>query len=228
VANRGKTILFQGDSITDAGRSREGDANRGLGQGYASLIASRLGHAFAEAGHRFMNRGISGNRVSDVYARWNEDAISLQPDMISLLIGVNDAWRIMWKLPEGATDRFERVYRHLLEETKETMPNTGLILCEPFVLKVGAASERWEEWRRLIDSYGEIVRSLAGEYDAVFVALQDPFNQASLRVEASYWLNDGVHPSAAGHELIAMEWMNAVQNSPLAVTNERDAFPPSN
>lgn len=223
----GRTILFQGDSITDAGRSREGGANQALGHGYASLIASRIGHALAEQGHRFLNRGISGNRVSDVYARWNEDAISLHPDTISLLIGVNDAWRIKWKLPEGASDRFERVYRHLLEETKEAMPNTGLVLCEPFILNVGVAAERWEEWREHMDGYGEIVRSLAKEYDAVFVALQEPFDQATSRAEASYWLNDGVHPSPAGHELIAGEWIRAVQNSRLAFSNDTIATPHS-
>lgn len=215
----GRTILFQGDSITDAGRSREAGANQALGHGYASLIASRIGHALAEQGHRFWNRGIGGNRVSDVYARWNEDAISLQPDMISLLIGVNDAWRIMWNLPEGATDRFERVYRHLLEETKEALPNTGLVLCEPFILNAGPPAERWEEWRQFIYRYGTIVRSLAKEYDAVFVALQGPFEQATSRTEPSYWMHDGVHPSPAGHELIAGEWIRAVQNSKLAFTD---------
>ncbi len=217
VTTRGKTILFQGDSITDAGRSREGDANRGLGQGYASVIASRLGYAFAEAGHRFLNRGISGNRVSDVYARWNEDAISLRPDVISLLIGVNDAWRTVHRLPEGASDRFARIYRHLLEETKETMPEAVLVLCEPFVLRVGIVADGWEEWRRIVDGYGQFVRSLAAEYDAVFVALQEPFKRATQRAEAGYWLSDGVHPTAAGHELIASEWESAVLGSRLVL-----------
>ncbi|MBO9596349.1 MAG: SGNH/GDSL hydrolase family protein [Cohnella sp.] len=223
----GRTILFQGDSITDAGRSREGGANQALGHGYASLIASRIGHALAEQGHRFLNRGISGNRVSDVYARWNEDAISLQPDTISLLIGVNDAWRIRCKLPEGASDRFERVYRHLLEETKEALPNTGIVLCEPFVLNAGLPAEDWEEWRRHLERYGTIVRALAEEYDAVFVPLQEPFDRATLRADASYWLGDGVHPSPAGHELIAGEWIGAVQNSRLAFADDTLAAPHS-
>lgn len=209
-ANAGKTVLFQGDSITDAGRSRDGFANRGLGQGYASLIAGRVGLAQAESGHRFLNRGLSGNRVSDVYARWNEDAISLEPDVISVLIGVNDAWRTVHKLPEGATDRFGRIYRHLLEETKETMPNASLVLCEPFVLPVAMVAEAWEEWRSILVRYGAVVRTLADEYGAAFVALQEPFDRATARAEAAYWLPDGVHPSAAGHELIATEWLKAV------------------
>lgn len=212
MAGSGKTILFQGDSITDAGRSRDGEANRGLGQGYASLIASRLGLAYAEEGHRFLNRGISGNRVSDVYARWNEDAIHPQPDVISILIGVNDAWRTVRRLPEGATDRFERLYRHLLAETKEVLPNAVLVLCEPFVLRVGQVEDGWEEWRSMLDGYGQVVRSLAAEYDTVFVPLQEPFERATSRADAAYWLPDGVHPSTAGHELIAAEWLNAVRD----------------
>lgn len=214
----GKTILFQGDSITDCGRTRDDGAGKHLGHGYASIIASRLGYQFAEAKPVFVNRGISGNRVSDLYARWNEDAISIQPDVLSILIGVNDAWRIMNRLPAGATDRFERAYHHLLEETREVLPNTGLVLCEPFILKVGATLERWEDWRNQLDTYGHIVRKLAEQYDAVFVPLQDAFNAAAERAEAGYWLWDGVHPTAAGHELIAEEWIKTVQNSLLAIS----------
>jgi lysophospholipase L1-like esterase len=218
--NKGRRVLFQGDSITDAGRSREGEPpNRALGNGYVTLISSRLGYQFAEANHQFYNRGLGGNRVSDLYARWNEDAISLQPDIISILIGVNDAWRIMNKMPEGVTDRFKRVYRHLLEETKEVLPNADLVLCEPFILPVGALKENWEEWRRRLDVYGQTVRLLAEEFDAVFVSLQVPFDQAAQRCDASYWSSDGVHATAAGHELIATEWLSAVQISRLALTN---------
>ncbi|WP_337101813.1 SGNH/GDSL hydrolase family protein [Paenibacillus sp. YIM B09110] len=217
MVSTGKTILFQGDSITDAGRPREAGQTT-LGQGYVNLIAGKLGYEFAESRHRFLNRGVGGNRVSDLYARWNEDAIYLQPDIISILIGVNDVWRIMHKLPEGAVDRFERAYRHLLDETKEVMPNTELILCEPFILQAGVAAEEWRQWRSHLDGYRGIVASLAKQYDALFVALQEPFDQAALRTEPSYWIRDGVHPTAAGHELMAREWIHAVQNSKLAIT----------
>ncbi|MCK9860519.1 SGNH/GDSL hydrolase family protein [Paenibacillus sp. ATY16] len=213
----GKVILFQGDSITDCGRSRDGYAGQLLGQGYAYHIAGRLGSEQAEAGHQFINRGISGNRVSDLYARWNEDAIALKPDLLSILIGVNDTWRIMDKLPSGATDRFERAYRVLLEETKEVLPDTGLVLCEPFVLRTGVTAKEWSGWRERVERQSEVVKQLAEEYESVFVPFQQAFDQAAEKAEPDYWLFDGVHPTAAGHYLMASEWLKAVQNSPLAI-----------
>jgi len=210
-------ILFQGDSITDGGRGRTEDLNHILGHSYPYIISSKLGHEYAELQPKFINRGISGNRVSDLYARWNEDAISLQPDLISILIGVNDAWRIMSRQPSGATDRFERAYRHLLAETREVLTDTALVLLEPFILKVGATAQNWEEWRSKLDHYGEVVRGLSREFGAVFVPLQEAFNQAAERVDASYWLWDGVHPTAAGHHLIAEEWLKVVGQSDLGL-----------
>jgi len=205
-----KTILFQGDSITDGARNREEGPNHHMGDGYPNIIAGLLGHRLAEDGLKFVNRGVSGDRVSDVYARWNEDAISIKPDWLSILIGVNDAWRMMNRLPTGATDRFERVYRHLLAETKEVLPDTTLILCEPFILKTGVTEERWEDWRAKLDEYGHITHELAQEYGAVFVPLQAAFDRATDRAPAEYWLWDGVHPTPAGHHLIAGEWLAAV------------------
>ncbi|MGG1515914.1 SGNH/GDSL hydrolase family protein [Paenibacillus oryzisoli] len=211
-----KKILFQGDSITDVGRNKEvQEPNRHLGSGYVTMIAGKLGAQYTDAEHQVYNRGISGNRVSDLYARWNEDAISIQPDILSILIGVNDAWRMINKLPQGASDRFERVYRHLLEETAEVMPQTKLVLCEPFVLPAGTVVDNWEQWQGMIPHYGQIVRTLAEEFDAVFVELQEPFNQALSKKEAGYWLHDGVHATAAGHELIAEVWMQAVRKAHL-------------
>jgi lysophospholipase L1-like esterase len=212
-----KTILFQGDSITDGNRDRGSDPNHVLGHGYPYIIAAKLGYECAENKHQFINRGISGNRVSDLYARWNEDAFSLKPDLISILIGVNDAWRIMWDEPSGVTDRFERAYKHLLAETKEVLPGASLVLCEPFILNVGATADRWSDWQEKVNAYCEIVRGLAAEYDAVLVPLQEPFNKAATRAEAEYWLWDGVHPTAAGHEVIAREWLSAVQGSHIRI-----------
>jgi lysophospholipase L1-like esterase len=212
-----KTILFQGDSITDGNRGRNNDLNHILGHGYAYMIAGKLGNEHAESGLHFINRGISGDRASDLYARWNEDAISLKPDLISILIGVNDAWRIIKGEPSGATDRFERAYRHLLEETKEVLPQAGLILCEPFILRAGTLDEQWVAWENRLIVYSQIVQLLAVEYQAVFVPLQSAFLDAASRTDAEYWLWDGVHPTAAGHDLIARQWLSTVQNSPLAI-----------
>ncbi|MFC5470496.1 SGNH/GDSL hydrolase family protein [Cohnella suwonensis] len=217
MASNKRTILFQGDSITDGARGRSDDPNHILGHGYPYLIAAELGSKLAASEPKFINRGISGNRVSDLYARWNEDAIALKPDLISILIGVNDAWRIMNRLPEGATDRFERAYRHLLTETKEVLPNAGLVLMEPFVLNVGAPAEDWPRWMAQVAEYQRIARQLAEEYGAVFVPLQQPFDDACRSVNAAYWLWDGVHPTAAGHRIIADAWLEAVQGSALAI-----------
>jgi lysophospholipase L1-like esterase len=211
-----KTILFQGDSITDGGRGREEDIDNPLGRNYPNLIAGKLGYQKADSNIHFVNKGISGNRVSDLYARWNEDAIHLKPDVLSILIGVNDAWRIVEKLPSGVTDRFERAYRHLLEETREVLPDTHLILCEPFILRVGSTEKEWGNWRRILDHYGQTVQALAVQYHAVFVPLQQAFNKAAERADNSYWLWDGVHPTPAGNELISTEWLKAVGNSPLS------------
>lgn len=181
------------------------------------LIAAQLGLEFAQSQPLFINRGVSGNRVSDLYARWNEDAFSLRPDLISILVGVNDAASIIHGRPEGATDRFERMYRQLLSETREVLPETGLVLCEPFVLKTGATTNEWDQWRSKIDEYSSILRQLADEYNTLFVPLQEVFNQAAQNVTAEYWLWDGVHPTAAGHQLITRAWLKIVQQSEYAI-----------
>jgi lysophospholipase L1-like esterase len=203
-------IVFQGDSITDGARSRNDDLNHVLGHSYAYLIAAKLSLDLVESQPQFINRGISGNRASDLYARWNEDVISLRPTLLSILIGVNDAWRIMRDEPSGVTDRFERAYKHILEETKEVLPETQLVLCEPFILNTGAPAENWDSWSEKLNTYQGTVRQLAEEFDAIFVPLQESFNEACKHAAPDYWLWDGVHPTAAGHELIARQWLSKV------------------
>lgn len=208
---RRKVILFQGDSITDGGRSRNDDPNHVLGHGYPYIIAAQLGNEMAEEQPWFVNRGVSGDRVSDLYARWNEDAISIKPDILSMLIGVNDLWRSINGEASGVTDRFERAYRHLLEETSVVLPDTKLILCEPFILRTGATEEKWEAWKQQIRHYQQVVWQLADTYGAVHVPLQKRFDEACSRADAAYWIWDGVHPTAAGHALIADQWLSVVQ-----------------
>ncbi|MBE0342687.1 lysophospholipase [Paenibacillus sp. 28ISP30-2] len=199
-------ILFQGDSITDGGRGRNEDANHWLGQSYVYLIAGAMGSHLTATQPEFVNRGISGDRVSDLYARWNEDTFSLKPNLLSILIGVNDAWRIVEQEPSGVTDRFERAYRHILEETCEVLPDTGLVLCEPFILKTGATEARWDIWQEKITGYQRLVRQLADEFGAVFVPLQNRLNEVATKEDSSYWLHDGFLPTGVWAPLIGEPW----------------------
>jgi lysophospholipase L1-like esterase len=202
-----QVILFQGDSITDCGRDRnvqdQANNNYALGQGYASRIAGGLLAEQPAAGLRVFNRGISGNRVVDLYARWKADGINLQPDLISILIGVNDTWHEFNYRNGVEVDRYEQVYRMLLEFTRSQLPEVTLVLCEPFVLACGVVTPEWEQD---IAARQEVVGRLTVEFGAVRVPFQEMFNQALKEAPPEYWAEDGVHPSPAGHERMARFW----------------------
>jgi lysophospholipase L1-like esterase len=203
-------ILFQGDSITDAGRQREileSNHPQGLGSGYVNLIAAKLLNDKPQDALSILNRGISGNRVVDLYARWKSDALNVKPDLISILIGVNDLWHEMSSQNGVELKRFETVYTMLLEFTQETLPNTRLILCEPFCLPCGVVSE---VWLKDMQHRQEIVRGLARDFKATVVLFQTAFDQAQKQAPAAYWASDGVHPSPAGHQLMADLWLKTV------------------
>ena len=182
-------------------------ANCGLGNGYAQFIAGQLTARMPERDFQIHNRGISGNRVVDLYARWKVDAINLKPDMISILVGVNDTWHEKNYSNGVEPERYGIIYRMLLEWTREALPDTKLVLCEPFVLCTGAVSA---DWLPEIARRGEIVRELAEEYEAVYVPFQRVFDRAATLAPDKYWLPDGVHPSPAGHQLMADAWIAEV------------------
>lgn len=207
-----KKILFFGDSITDAGRNRERTEDvHGLGVGFVRVIADRLLSEPAEK-YQIINRGISGNRVVDLYARVKSDCWNLNPDLVSILIGVNDVWHEIDHSNGVSLERFERVYRMLIEDTRNALPNVKLILCEPFILE-GWATQNTEEmpnrYGRFLETlqYAQVVRKLAEEYEIPFVSLQDSFNRGAERNGAEYYLSDGVHPGVGGASLIAEEWL---------------------
>lgn len=206
----GSLVLFQGDSVTDGGRSRNEDLNHVLGHGYAYLIAARLSAHMPEQKLRFFNRGISGNRVVDLYARWKEDAINLSPDVLSILVGVNDVGAGFSRNAGVPVDRYEKVYSLMLEETVAALPRIRLVVCEPFILPVGPVGARWDEWKREIDLRRAAAERIARRFEAVFVRTQTVFEDACGRAPAECWLWDGVHPMPAGHELIARAWLEAV------------------
>lgn len=205
-----KTILFQGDSITDCGRAYEADNYNHpaqLGRGYVNCAASRL--LLSDPGaYTIINKGISGHRVVDLYARWKIDALNLNPDLISILIGVNDVWHEFSRQNGVDNRRFEQVYRMLLEWTLETLPNVKLLIMEPFALTSNVVSD---EFLAEVKERAAIARKIATEFNAVFLPLQDKLDAAAKLMPNEYWLYDGVHPAPAGNQLIADAWLEAAK-----------------
>lgn len=206
---QGTTILFQGDSITDAGRDRgQYYANNlnGLGKGYVYQISAQLLGENPKAGLRIYNRGISGHKVFQLADRWEDDCLNLKPDVLSILIGVNDFWHMLNGNYDGTVAVYDTDLRQLLERTKKAAPNVQLILCEPFVVAGGTAvgSERWKTEFPL---YRNSAREIAKEFGAGFVPFQRVFDEALTLAPADYWCPDGVHPSIAGAHLMKEAWL---------------------
>ena len=205
-----KTILFQGDSITDCQRIRESNINMPahLGYGYPNLISGKLLFDHAGEDYQCINQGISGNRVVDLYARWKIDALNFKPDIISILIGVNDVWHEASRQNGVEADRFEMVYRMLLEWTKKVLPDVKFVIMEPFCLPSDVVCESFMPEVKL---RAAAAKKVAADFGAIFLPLQDKFDAATQLAPANYWLADGVHPTAAGHRLIANAWMEAAK-----------------
>ena len=208
----GAVILFQGDSITDGNRGRNEDPNHIMGHGYAFSIASRVGADYPEKRYQFYNRGISANKVTDLEKRWQADTLDFKPDILSILVGVNDANSVVYnRQPSVSVEQYQEVYQALLEKTRALFPEIILVLCEPFVLKVGRMIENWEASYSDMLKRQAIVRKLSQKYDTVFVGFQEVFDKACEKVPCDYWIWDGVHPTVPGHELMAREWMKQVE-----------------
>ena len=203
-------IVFQGDSVTDSLRSQDFSLppNQELGYGYVSMIAADLLERSPERSWKIYNRGISGNRIVDLYARWKRDALNLKPDILSILVGVNDTWHEYHSRNGVEPERYGQFYRMLLEWTRKVLPNTKIIVMEPYVLPFGAVQPSWipEMAER-----GQIARRISEEFSAVFVPLQTVFNEALKRAPQEHWLKDGVHPTLAGHRMIANAWFCAAE-----------------
>jgi len=205
------TFLFQGDSITDGNRTRDLDWNHVLGHGYVYIIAAALLYNLPEKKFHFFNRGISGNKVTDLALRWQEDTIAIKPDLVSILIGVNDTMNAVYGNPDCTVAGYENDFRALLVQTKEKLPGVELVICEPFILPVGKVKERWQDFQREISGRQEAAKRLATEFNAIYIPLQDSFNRAFEKYPPeNYWLWDGIHPMPNGHELIAREWVRLV------------------
>ena len=203
-------ILFQGDSITDTGRTYDRGSMDALGQGYASMVAGELG--FSHLGeYSFENRGISGNRIVDLYARIKCDIWNLKPDVLSILIGVNDVLHETMECNGVDCERFERVYDMLLEDTYKALPGIKIILMEPFVAKGAITDEHWDYIHDEVLLRADAMKRLAQKHNAVFVPLQACFDKVISESNTEYWIGDGVHPTINGHQLIKNQWLAAFQ-----------------
>ncbi len=207
----GETILFQGDSITDAGRDREkqlpNDA-RSFGNGYALMTAAPILEKHPEEQLQIYNRGISGNKVYQLADRWQEDCLELKPAILSILIGVNDYWHKRGGNYDGTVDVYEADFRTLLERTKLALPDVKLVICEPFSVDGGTAIG--DGWQEEFTPYREAAKRIATEFDTLWVPYHTVFKEAIKHAPASYWCPDGVHPSMAGAQLMAQTWLKVV------------------
>lgn len=209
--NKNDTILFQGDSITDAGRLRtdpDFNTQKGFGGGYAFLSAAELLNKFPEKDLKLYNRGISGNKVHQLADRWEADALNLSPNVISILIGVNDYWHFIRNTYKGTLDTYRNDYRALLNKTREKLPDVKFIIGEPFAI-IGKSVDK--SWFPAFSEYQKVSKQMAEEFDAVFVPFQKVFDQALEKAPGAYWAPDGVHPSIAGARLMSEAWLDAVK-----------------
>jgi acyl-CoA thioesterase-1 len=200
LLNPDDRILFTGDSITDCGRDRNNADS--LGNGYAHIAGAHLQARLASPAVKIFNRGISGNRVCDLLARVEADLLALKPTVVSILIGINDVWRRYDSNSLTEAKAFERDYRTLLE--KIATIRARVVLLEPFLLHV--PDDRYA-WREDLSPKIDITRKLAIEFGAELLPLDGLFAQAATQAPAAYWAGDGVHPTAAGHGLIAETWL---------------------
>ena len=206
MLKKGMKILFQGDSVTDAGRTEYNP--EGLGTGYPLLVSELLKQKYPEFGIDCVNRAVSGNRVRDLVQRWGEDAVAVDPDILFIEIGVNDTWRRFDSNDPTSAERFEEEYRTILERTRRET-HAKLVLLSPFVIPINAERRSWEED---ITAKITVTRRLAEEFGAVYIPLQEIFHSLSKQNELiTFYAGDGVHPTFVGHGVIANEVLKALE-----------------
>ena len=205
-------ILFQGDSITDSGRNREDNSYnnaRALGSGYPMLAGAELLEKHASLNLKVFNKGISGNKVYQLAERCDADCLNLKPDILSILIGVNDIWHKLNGQYNGTVEIYRNDYIALLERTRKALPNVKLIICEPFAVPgVKAVDDRWYPE---FYGYQKAARDIAAQFGATFIPYQKIYDEAQKHAPGSYWTGDGVHPTLAGAQLMAQAWLHGVK-----------------
>jgi lysophospholipase L1-like esterase len=223
-------VLFQGDSITDGNRGRNEDPNHILGHGYVFTIAARYGAYYPDDDLTFINRGVSGNTVSDLASRWQTDTLDLKPDVVSILIGINDIQASFSRNEAFMRQSVFNTYDQLLARTKQALPKVKLILGEPFILPTGKVGKDLRSWTKAVQTMDSAVEELAAKYHAPAVRFQEVFDKALLKAPAEHWIWDGIHPTYAGHELMADSWIQAYNDfyvSPLEDPERNSALKPT-
>ncbi len=196
-----KTFLFQGDSITDAGRKRDEIGKES--HGYPTFVEGKLGCQYPGE-IEFYNMGVSGNRVVDMYARIKRDFLNIKPDYATVLIGVNDVWHELNDDPNGIADpKYFRIYCDFIAEILEELPNCKIMILEPFILRASGTEVCYEYFRAEVEKRAASAKRVAEKFDLPFIPLQAKFDELTKLAPPSFWLMDGVHPTPAGHEVIA-------------------------
>lgn len=209
---KGDVILFQGDSITDAGRDKKNQekANNAdsLGGGYPLYIGSDLLGSYPELELQIYNRGISGHKVPQLEARWKKDTLDLKPSVLSILIGVNDMWHKMNGKYDGTVETYRDGLDDLLKDTKRRLRKSTIVICEPFALRCGAVKDSWFPE---FDERRAAAKEVAQKHDALWVPFQTVFDDAiAAGTRPTHWARDGVHPTFSGHSLMAQAWREVV------------------
>ena len=208
--SKGNTVLFQGDSITDAGRNHNEQSpnnTSAFGSGYPMLAGAKLLNSYASLDLKIYNKGISGNKVFQLAERWEQDCFNLKPDVLSLMIGVNDFWHTLDGNYNGTPEIYEKDYIALMEKTRKVLPDIQIIIIEPYAVKSSGAAVN-DKWYPLFDEYRKAADRVAKIYANAWIPMQSIFDKAEKYAPGKYWAGDGVHPSIAGASLIAESWLS--------------------
>ena len=203
-------LVMIGDSITDCERNRPiGEGLFGaLGKGYVSLVDSLLRSTYPQARIRVVNMGTGGNTVRDLQARWQTDVVDLQPDWLSLMIGINDVWRQFdspWQIDwHVSLDEYQRTLETLVTATRPTVK--GMILLTPYVLEPNRA----DPMRRMMDEYGAVVQQIAAQHDTIFIDTQAAFDAVLTHLHPMALAWDRIHPTLTGHTVLARAFLRAI------------------
>lgn len=214
-------ILFQGDSITDGNRlkDRPSDLNHQIGHSYVYVIAGKLGAQYPQKNLQFVNRGISGNTVQDLADRWERDCLAVCPDVLSILVGVNDVHYSVFDGREFCIEKTEETLKSLIDRTRLAHAVTEIVLCEPFSLPVGEVGRRWSQWQPKLLQVQQTIRSVAAQKQVHFLPLQEMFDGLCQTAPPAYWIWDGVHPTESGHWMIARQWLQFAAENRLLCMN---------